>query len=122
MATEKKTGQNRVAKILRLENGEEFTGKYLGITTRDYMDRKFNEGEIIALTSYIFSNKDGSRFMYRGDSGFKTAFESSLVQIGETIRVVKGDKEDIGDGKSVNTYEIFEAQFYLVFSLVVTSK
>lgn len=109
MGNETKKSQNRVAKIIRLAMGEEFTGKYLGVTTRDYTDKTFNHGEIIALTSYVFSAKDGSRFMYRGDAGFKTAFESSLVQIGETIRVVKGEKENIDSERMVNTYEIFEA-------------
>lgn len=106
---EKKTAQNRVATILKLKTGEEFTGKYLGNTTRDYIDRTFNHGEVVDLTSYVFAAKDGKRFMYRGDAGFKTAFESSLVQIGETIRVVKGEKEMIDEERSVNQYEIFEA-------------
>lgn len=108
--TEKqKTGQNRVATIVKLAEGESFTGKYLGNTTRDYTDKTFNHGEIIELKSYVFQLKDGKRIMYRADAGFKTAFESALVQVGENVTIKKISKLDIDEERSVNQYEIFEA-------------
>lgn len=107
--TERKKGQNRVAKLLKLEAGQSFTGKYLGITIQDWADDTYSPGETRELTSFIFSSNDGSRFMYRGDAGFKSAFSSSLVEKGETITVLKKEKVDIGGDRYMNTYEIFEA-------------
>lgn len=101
--------QNRVARIIKLKEGEEFTGKFLGITIKDFVDTKYSTGEIRPLTSYIFAAKDGNRFMYRGDSGFKAAFDSALVQAGETITVKKMSKLELDDERSVNQYEIYEA-------------
>ena len=107
MSEQKK--QNRVAKLIKLDNGGQITGTYLGITVRDWVDTQFSDGEIKAMSTYIFKDKEGKRFMMRGDSGFKAAFDSALVKEGETIRIVKGDKVDIGNDRYMNTYEIFEA-------------
>lgn len=110
-ATNINTGkkQNRVATLIKLEPGEHFTGKYIGLTKRDWADNVYSVGDIKELITYVFSGGDGKRFMYRGDAGFNTAFESALVQMGEVITVVKGEKKDIGDDRYMNTYEIFEA-------------
>ena len=95
---------------LKLKAGDEFIGTLTAITDKEHTDKL--TGEVAMLKNYHFTMLDGegrevSQKVFTADAGFKNLLYMAKVEIGETIRVIKNAKKDIGGGRTVNAYELF---------------
>lgn len=99
-------------KILKLKSGESFIGKLTQTSDRPWMDKKGIEKTIKQFHFDQLDEKTGEvtgQIIYFGDGGFQNAVSMAGIVVGDTIKAVKGGKSDIGEGRSVNNYEIFKA-------------
>ena len=95
--------------IKKLDSGESFIGVFTGRSKRDWTDKKTGEAKIIE--QFHFTDTKGENpTVYFGDGGFVNAFVSANVKEGDTIKVLKGELEDLGGGRKVNSYELFKAK------------
>ncbi len=75
------------------------------ITIRN-KDRKEGEPEFKDVEECILKKDDGEKVCFITDAGFKQAFNEADVQPGHALRITRGEQQDLGNGKRVNTYEI----------------
>lgn len=86
--------------------GFRIKGHYLGTATRESVDK---EGEVKTLhTMIIEDKKGGNRTKFLADAGLRMALEDALVQKGDYFEAVKGAKIEIGSGRTMNTWDIFQ--------------
>lgn len=99
-------------KIKKLKAGESFIGALTQTSDRPWKDKK---GVEKTIKQFHFDELDAKgevlgQFIYFGDGGFQNALSMAGITVGDTIKAVKGDKSDIGEGRSVNNYEIYKAK------------
>ena len=100
-------------KILKLKANESFIGKLMQISDKPWNDKKSGELKTIKQFHFDTFNEKGEpsgQIIYFGDGGFTNAISMAGIKELDTVKVVKKAKEDIGQGRSVNTYEIFKAK------------
>ena len=85
--------------------GFELEGIYVGMATRDWVDK---EGEVKPMFTLIIENSKGERVKCLADAGLRTALEDALVQAGDWFKAVKGEKQNIGKGRTMNTWDVFQ--------------
>lgn len=85
--------------------GFELEGKFIGMTVREQAD---GEGEIKKLHTMIIENATGERIKCLADAGLRTALEDAMVQSGDWFKAVKGEKMNIGGGRTMNQWDIFQ--------------
>ena len=95
-----------IIKAADMKTGEKVEGVYKGFTERPWLDKA--DGEEKMIPQFAFERADKSRFLLMGDAGLKNAIFNSGVKEGDDIEIVKLDKVDLGGGKRVNQYEIFQ--------------
>jgi hypothetical protein len=99
--------------ILKLKSGESFIGTLTQTSDRPWKDKKGIEKTIKQFHFDQLDEKTGEvsgQIIYFGDGGFQNAVSMAGITIGDTIKAVKGGKSDIGEGRSVNNYEIYKAK------------
>lgn len=91
-------------KLADQEVGFEFEGKYVGIATSPFVDK---EGEEKTLHTLVIENETG-RVKMLADAGLRMALQDALVTKGDWFKAVKGPKENIGRGRTMNSWDIFQ--------------
>ncbi len=114
-STTNTTTENRkklTAKIMKcadLEVGQEVSGTFTGDSERPWMDKESGEEKMIP--QYHFEDPTTKeRFVLFGDAGLRNAMTSAGVQKGDKIAIQKLDKVDLGGGRRVNQYDIYQLQ------------
>jgi len=100
-------------KIMKLKSGEQFIGKLTQTSDRPWVDKKSGEEKVILQYHFDCMTDKGEpngQIIYFGDGGFKNAMQMAGIKVGDTILAKKGKKEELGQGRSVNSYEIFKAK------------
>lgn len=86
--------------------GFRLTGLYVGISTRE---RANDEGEIKTLHTMVIEHKTtGVRTKFLADAGLRMALEDAMIQKGDYFEAVKCEKINIGSGRTMNTWDIFQ--------------
>lgn len=101
------------AEVKELEIGQTFIGLFQGQSERNWTDKKTGETKVIKQYHFKEMNEDGAivaPVILFADSGMQSACNSALLKDGDIIKLVKGDKTDLGGGRSMNTYEVFKAE------------
>lgn len=98
------TRTKRNTELLKLQEGDEFSGKFIGSFEREFAS-KF-DGEYRKTDVFVFEI-GGVRKAVVADGGLKWAIDSAMVQPNEKVTVKKLHKTDISDGRTVNQYEIY---------------
>ena len=98
-----------IIKSADLNPGDSVKGVFLGAGEREWVD-KANGGEVKMIPTFFFqtSPTDQSRFTLFGDAGLKNAITSANVQENAYIEIEKQEQVDLGSGKRVNNYDIFQ--------------
>lgn len=86
--------------------GFEFEGKYVGLTTRPFTDKK--TGEEKTLHSIIVEDADGNRIKALADAGLRTAMEDAMLTAGTWFKAVKCEKTELSGGRTMNQWDIFQ--------------
>lgn len=96
-----------IIKMADKKAGETITGKFLEQTQREWFDDK--DGETKMIPVFHFENiQTKERFNVFGDAGLVNAMNGASVKPNMIIEIEKQAKKDIGGGRSVNSYEIYE--------------
>lgn len=98
----------QIVKMADLKTGETVKGKYLGQSEREWFDHTDGQTKMIPQFHFEAMNQDKNRFNVFGDAGLKNAMSSAGVTEGQFIEIEKCDQKDIGNGRRVNSYEIYE--------------
>ncbi len=85
--------------------GFELEGKFVGINQSQFVDK---EGEEKVLHTMILEREDGERLKFLADAGLRTAIQDAMIQPGDHFKAVKCDKIDIGRGRTLNQWDIFQ--------------
>jgi hypothetical protein len=104
MAQERKLKKISVD-VVKPEAGDKIEGTLKGKTTGPWIDK--TTGEQKELTRIHFERDDGSRFVIFEDAGLKNALSNAMVQDGQYVQLVKGEKLEMNGGRSVNQWEVF---------------
>lgn len=90
--------------------GFEFEGKLVGITQKPHNDFDKESGELVEKTLHmmVIENTTGERTKFLADAGLRGALEDAMVQPGDWFKAVKGEKRDIGKGRTMNQWDIFQ--------------
>lgn len=91
-----------------MEPGDEVEGKYVGKTSGPWIDKK--TGEEKELTRLFFEKPDGTKFIIFEDGGLRNCLANAMVKEGDHILIKKLEKTDLGGGRTVNQYDIFQVQ------------
>ena len=95
-----------IVKLSDFDAGHTVQGKYITKTERPWIDRTTGEEKIIPV--FVFENQNGERFNIFGDAGLVNAMSGAAVKENQWIEIEKLDQVDLGGGKRVNQYDIFE--------------
>lgn len=108
MSREFKKLNAETVKLSKMKVGTELEGIFKSRGTKQITDKE--TGELKAVPNFIMEKEGGERFTFLADAGFISTFEDCGIEEGNYIKVVKGEQADIGNGRRVNTYDIFKAQ------------
>jgi hypothetical protein len=87
----------------------EVVGEFKGTRERQVLDRQ--TGEVKIVTDYLLIDLKTSQVTaLAGNAGLKSAFLDARVNTGEIVKIMKLDKTDIGNGRTVNNYDIMVAK------------
>lgn len=89
-----------------MKSGDEVEGKYVGKNTGPWIDKA--TGEEKELTRLFFEKEDGQKFILFEDGGLRNALANAMVKEGDFVVIKKLEKTDLGGGRSVNQYDIFQ--------------
>lgn len=95
-----------IVKLSDFDAGHTVQGKYITKTERPWTDKSTGEEKIIPV--FVFENQNGERFNIFGDAGLVNAMSGAAVKENQWIEIEKLDQVDLGGGKRVNQYDIFE--------------
>lgn len=79
-------------------------GYYVGMNQSEYVD---GEGEISTLHTLIIENELKERTKMLADAGLRQALTDGMIVKGDWFKAVKGEKENIGRGRTMNTWDVF---------------
>lgn len=79
-------------------------GKLVGAKEKTFTDE---EGEEKKFHTMFVENSNGDRIKFLADSGLRTGLEDAMIVEGDWFRAIKGEKRDIGRGRTQNTWEIY---------------
>ena len=97
----------KIVKTADLKPGETIRGKYVGFSERPWLNKE--TGEEKTIPQYTFEDLETTeRFVVMGDAGFKNAMISAAIEANDIIEVEKHPQVDLGGGKRVNQYDIFQ--------------
>lgn len=102
-------GKKVNAEILKFsahKPGFTFRGKLLGRSEKPWVDKDDGEEKIIPV--FHFENETHERINVFGDAGLVNAISGANIQEGQWIEIEKGEQHDLGGGKRVNQYNIYE--------------
>lgn len=85
--------------------GYEFEGRYVGTNQSTYVDK---EGEEKILHTMIIENESGERTKFLADAGLRTALSDAMVVAGDWFKAVKCEKVNIGKGRTMNVWDIYQ--------------
>lgn len=85
--------------------GFELEGRFVGINQSTYVD---SNGEEKMLHTMIIENESGERTKFLADAGLRGALNDAMVVKGDWFKAVKGEKENIGKGRTMNVWDIFQ--------------
>lgn len=85
--------------------GFELEGKFIGINQQDFTDR--TTGETKPMHSMIIENEKAERIKFLADAGLRTAIADGMIQPGDWFKAVKGDKVEIGKGRTMNQWDVY---------------
>lgn len=90
--------------------GFEFDGKFVGISQKAHQALDKESGEVVEKTLHmmIVEASNGERTKFLADAGLRGALEDCLIQPGDWFKAVKGAKRDIGGGRTMNQWDIFQ--------------
>lgn len=99
-----------IKKTADMKPGDTFSGKYIDFNERPWnqVDKETGEIETKAIPQFIFENAGGERVILMGDAGLKNCMANAGVTKGDTIEIVKMGMQDLGGGRRVNQYDIFQ--------------
>lgn len=92
-------------KLADKPEGFEIEGKYVGTNEGSYIDK---EGEEKKLFTMVIEDKTGNRIKFLADAGLRGALSDAMVVAGDWFKAVKGPKESIGRGRTMNSWDIFQ--------------
>jgi len=92
--------------IIKMKAGDKVEGKLIGKTTGPWLDKA--TGEEKELTRLFFEKADGTKFILFEDGGLRNALANAMVKEGEFVVIEKLEKTDLGGGRSVNQYDIYQ--------------
>lgn len=95
-----------IVKFSDYDAGHSVKGKYLTRTERPWLDKETGAEKIIPV--FVFENEKGERFNIFGDAGLVNAMTGAAVKENQWIEIEKGEQVDLGGGKRVNQYDIYE--------------
>jgi hypothetical protein len=93
--------------IIKMEEGDEVEGTLVGRTTSPWTDKQ--DGEVKELTRVHFTRDDGTKFIIFEDGGLRGALTNAMVKDGDYVKILKLAKTSIGQGRTVNQYDIFSS-------------
>lgn len=97
----------KIIKTADLNPGDTIRGKYIGFSERPWLDKE--TGEEKTIPQYTFEDlENAERFVVMGDAGFKNAMIGASVEPNEVIEIEKHEQVDLGGGKRVNQYDIYQ--------------
>lgn len=96
-----------IVKLSEMDAGDSITGIYKGQSKRPWTDK--STGEVKEITQVLFENPENQeRYNVFADAGFLNALSAAGVKENTLIEVVKLEMVDLGGGRRVNQYDIFE--------------
>lgn len=97
----------KIIKLADLKPGQKIMGRYTNHNTRPWLDKE--TGEEKEINQFHFENpENGERFLVFADAGFVNAMSSAAVEKGDLIEAEKLEMVDLGGGRRVNQYDIFQ--------------
>lgn len=97
-----------VPDMLKIKTGEKFRGVFLKKETIEVMDKKTGELKGVPRLTFLRNPNSEEKFFFLADRGLITALSWCDVKEGDFIEVEKLDKKDIGGGRTVNQYDIYQ--------------
>lgn len=97
-----------IIKMADLKKGDTVKGKFLGKSEREWFDQQDGQTKMIPVFHLESLTNDKNRFNVFGDAGLVNTMAGANVQEGMNIEIEKLEKKDIGNGRTVNSYEIYE--------------
>ena len=99
-----------IRKTADMKEGDTFQGKYVDFNERPWnqIDKETGEIETKAIPQFIFEKENGERVILMGDAGLKNCMGNAGVSKGDFIEIVKMGMQDLGGGRRVNQYDIFQ--------------
>ena len=106
----------RIGGKVNLEIRENFLEKegtteavvYLGVIPQLWLDKKSGEEKVLNKL-VLLDPETGDRFLAFQNAGLKSAMDGS-VDVGDLIEVTFNGKRDIGGGRTMNTYDIYQLE------------
>lgn len=92
--------------VLKLEPGDKIEGIYLDQNERPWADK--TTGEAKTITALLFEKDNKERVIVFQDAGLKSAMQNAMIKVGDHVVIEKKAKTDLGGGRSVNQYDIFQ--------------
>lgn len=108
-----KFGTKANADVLELKKGDVFIGRFKGESDKPWLDKATGEQKNIKQYHFTQLDEKGNDIapvILFADAGMQSACNSALMKEGEIIKLVKGDKTDLGGGRTMNTYEVYKAE------------
>lgn len=92
--------------VVKLEPGDKIEGTYLDQNERPWVDK--STGEAKTITALLFEKENKERIIVFQDAGLKSAMQNAMIKQGDFVVIEKKAKTDLGGGRSVNQYDIFQ--------------
>lgn len=85
--------------------GFSIEGKLVTISKRETVDA---EGEVKEMHTMVIETDAGERLKFLADGGIRTQIADCAIMPGDWFKAVKGEKINIGRGRSMNQWDIFQ--------------
>lgn len=97
-----------VPDMLKVKAGEKFRGVYLKKENIEVLDKKTGELKPVPRLTFQRAPNSEAKFFLLADKGLMTALSWCDVKEGDFIEVEKLEKKDIGGGRTVNQYDVYQ--------------
>lgn len=94
--------------IIKIGDDGLLRGVLLGTRTTDIMDKETGELKEVSVLMFSPEPESDERFQMLADRGLVNALKWADVKDGDFIEVQKLEKKDLGGGKTVNQYDVFQ--------------
>ena len=103
----KKVSANEI-NVAKQAVGFEIEGKLVGITQKEHTTMEDGDAVVKTLHMMVIEGSNGERTKFLADAGLRNALEDCMVHPGDWFKAVKGEKRDIGKGRTMNQWDIFQ--------------